>query len=268
MAKRFSDQVVVVTGGGRGIGRAIALEFGAEGAKLMLAGRRLDALRTTAGEVADAGGSATVVHCDVAVEEQLKALIGKTIKRHGRIDVLVNNAGVVTGGRLDEIDPFDIRRMVEVNIWAVIRLTQLALPHMREAQRGTIVNISSLAGRIGVPYYATYSASKFAVRGFSEALRRELRPDGIHVVGVYPGGTATDMIENVEFDRFGLGVATAQQVGRAVLRGVRWRQPEVFIGPGEGLMSRWNDVMPWTVDYGVDVVRDRMQEAVAKQRTT
>ena len=268
MPLRFKGQVVVVTGGGRGIGRATALEFAAEGATVVLAGRRMDALRTTAAEVGDAGGKAMVVRCDVVIEEQLRALVDRAIKKYGKIDVLVNNAGVVTGGRLDEIDPDDIRRMVEVNIWAPLRLTQLALPHMRGAGRGTIVNISSLAGRMGVPFYSTYSASKYALRGFSEALRRELRPDGIHVVAVFPGGTATDMIENIEFDRFGLGVATAQQVGRAVLRGVRWHQPEVFIGIGESVMARWNDMMPAAVDYGVDVVRDRMREAVANQRTT
>ncbi len=268
MGTRFKDHVVIVTGGGRGIGRATALEFAAEGATLMLAGRRMDALKTTVDEVKEAGGKATALHCDVAKEEDLQGLIGKTIKQHGKIDVLVNNAGVVTGGRLDEIEADDVRRMIDVNIWATIRLTQLALPHMREAKGGTIVNISSLAGRMGVPFYATYCASKYAVRGFSEALRRELRPDGIHVMAVYPGGTATDMVENVEFDRLGLPLATAPQVGRAIMRGVRWRQPEVFIGFGESFVSRWNDVMPWTVDYGVDIVRERVREAVERQKTT
>ena len=127
---------------------------------------------------------------------------------------------------------------------------------------------SSVAGRVGVPYYATYCASKFAMRGLSESLRRELRPDNVHVCAVYPGGTATDMLENVEFDRFFVSVATAEQVGRAIVRGVRWRVPEVFIGLGESLMSRWNDFMPWTVDLGVDMVRSQFEQAVRNQRTT
>ena len=148
MGTQFKDQVVVITGGGRGIGRATALEFAAEGATLVLAGRRLDALHTAAAEVAKAGGVAEVVHCDVAKEEDLSALIGKAISHFGRIDVLVNNAGVVAGGRLDEIGREDIERMVSVNVWAPLRLTQLALPHMRESKRGSIVNISSIAGRV------------------------------------------------------------------------------------------------------------------------
>ena len=267
MGSRFKDQVVVITGGGRGIGRAVALEFAEEGATCVIAGRRMDALKTCAGEVRHSGGKAIVEHCDVMKEEDLSHLVGKTLREQGSIDVLVNNAGVVTGGRLDEIDREDVGRMIGVNLWAPIRLTQLVVPHMRERKGGTIVNISSLAGRIGLPYYATYCATKFAMRGFSESLRRELRPDGIHVMAVYPGGTATDMLENVEFDRLGLSVATAQQVARNIVRGVQWRQPEVFIGITESMASFWNGVAPWTFDVGVDLLRDQVLDAVRKQRT-
>jgi len=268
MTGRFNDQVVVITGGGRGIGHATALEFAAEGATLVLAGRRMDALQAAAGECAKLGVPARAVHCDVAVEADLAGLVNTAMEHYGRIDVLVNNAGVVAGGRLDEIGADDVGRMVGVNMWAPIRLTQLALPHMRAAGRGTVVNLSSLAGRVGLPYYAVYCASKFAMRGFSEALRREVAPDGIHVMAVFPGGTATDMMENVEFDRFGMSIATADQVARAIVRGVRWKQGEVFIGLGESLLSRWNDVMPWTFDIGVDMLRGRVQDAVRRQRTT
>lgn len=268
MAKRYSGQVVVVTGGGRGIGRATALEFAAEGATLVLAGRRMDALRLAGGEVRDAGGRADIVRCDAVDEEDLQALVEKTMTKHGRIDVLVNNAGVMALGRLDEMEDEDVRRLVDVNIWAVIRLTQIALPHMRKARAGTIVNVSSVAGRMGMPYFSVYCASKFAIRGFSEALRRELRPDRIHVMAVYPGVTATDMTESVDLGGIGVSVATAQQVGAAILRGVRWRVPEVFIDLGESLMSRWNDFLPWTVDYGVDLMREPIRRAAAQHKTT
>ncbi len=268
MSERYRDQVVVITGGGRGIGRAIALEFAAEGATLVLAGRRMDALENAAEECRELGGAASTAHCDVMKDEDLASLVGHTMNAHRRIDVLVNNAGVVTGGRLDEIASDDISRMVGVNVWAPIRLTQLALPHMREAGRGAIVNISSLAGRLGVPYYATYCASKFAMRGFSESLRRELKPEGIHVMAVYPGGTATDMMETVEFDRLGMTVATAGQVARAVMRGLRWSQGDVYVGVGESILSRFNDVMPWAAEIGVELVRGQFRDAVANQRTT
>jgi NAD(P)-dependent dehydrogenase (short-subunit alcohol dehydrogenase family) len=268
MAGTYAGKVVVITGGGRGIGRATALEFAAEGATLVLAGRRLPALRTAAGEVAEAGGKANVVPCDVVVDEQLVGLVDKTIKLHGKIDVLVNNAGVMSTGRLEEIAPDEIRRIVDVNVWAVMRLTQLALPHMRAAKSGAIVNISSLAGRMGMPYFAAYSASKFAIRGFSEALRRELRPEGIRVFGVYPGGVATDMIENIEFERLGLGVATAEQVARAILRGLRWNTPDVFVGIADPFVSAWNDMLPLTVDFGLDFIRNRVRETAGRRSAT
>ena len=267
MGDRYRDQVVVVTGGGRGIGHATALEFAAEGATLLLAGRRMDALKTAAAEVRSAGGKADTVHCDVANDEDLQALVARAVEHHGRIDVLVNNAGVVSGGRLDEIAAEDIGRMVGVNVWAPIRLTQLAVPHMRAAKRGTIINISSIAGRVGLPFYATYCASKYALRGFSESMRRELAPDNIQVIAVYPGPTATDLIENVDFGSIAMTVATAQQVAQAIVRGMQRRQPEVFIGLGESMLSRWNDMLPWTVDLGIGAMRDRMETAVAKQRT-
>lgn len=268
MAQRFKDQVVIVTGGGRGIGHAVALEFAAEGAALLLGGRRMDALQISARECRDAGGRGEAISCDVAVEEDLQGIVDRAIDHYGRIDVLVNNAGVVAGGRLDDIGADDVRRMTEVNMWAPIRLTQIALPHMRKAKSGSIVNISSIAGRVGMPYYATYCASKYALRGFSEALRRELRPDGVKVTVVYPGVTATDLLEGVEIDGLGVPVATAQQVARATIRGVMRGQNEVFVGMGESMFANWNDMAPWAVDMGVDLMRDRFHSAVERQRTT
>jgi len=149
-----------------------------------------------------------------------------------------------------------------------VRLTQLALPHMRAAKSGTILNISSIAGRVGMPYYSMYCASKYAMRGFSEALRRELRRDGIHVTVVYPGVTATDLLENVEIDGLMMPVATAQQVARAAVRGVAHGRSEVFVGIGESVFANWNDLAPWAVDIGVDAMRERFHTAVQRQRTT
>jgi short-subunit dehydrogenase len=123
------------------------------------------------------------------------------------------------------------------------------------------VNISSLAGRFGVPYYAAFSASKYALRGFSEALRRELAGSGVHVVCVFPGAVADDMVENVEFDRFGLRCVTAAEVGRAIVRGVRLHTPEVFLGIGDSALAHWNDFLPGTIDTAADLLRRRFAAA-------
>jgi short-subunit dehydrogenase len=268
MSERFNDQVVVVTGGGRGIGRATAVEFASQGAIVVLAGRKIDALRSAAKECRGTGNRADIVKCDVGVESDLTALVDATTRKHGRIDVLVNNAGVASGGRLDDIGADDVRRMIDVNVYAPIRLSQLVLPHMRTAKSGTIVNVSSVAGRMGMPFMATYCATKYALRGFSEALRRELRPDGIHVVAVYPGLTKTDLIEGADLSDFPMPVATPKEVAKAIVRGVEWSQPEVFIGIGESIISGWNDLAPWAVDVGIDLMRNRVMTAVGNQRTT
>jgi short-subunit dehydrogenase len=226
----------------------------------------MDALEITAREVRDSGGAAIVVHCDVARDEDLRALVGRTVREHGRIDVLVNNASALIAGPLDRLDADDLRRAADVDVWAPMRLAQLVLPHMLEQKRGTIVNISSLAGRFGVPYYAAYSASKFALRGFGEALRRELAGTGVHVVTVFPGAVADDMVENVEFDRFGFTMVMAAQVGRAIVRGVRLSTPEVFLGIGDAALAHWNDLLPGTIDTAAELLRHRFETAAQSRK--
>jgi NADP-dependent 3-hydroxy acid dehydrogenase YdfG len=147
MSERFKDQVVVITGGGRGIGHATALEFAEEGAKLVLAGRRMDALRTAAHECRELGVAAEAVHCDVAVEDDLNGLATTAgpLRPHRRAGEQCGCRGR-RPARRDRRD--DVGRMVGVNIWAPVRLTQLVLPHMRRREERTVVNVSSLAGRM------------------------------------------------------------------------------------------------------------------------
>jgi short-subunit dehydrogenase len=265
---RFKDQVVIITGGGRGIGREAALAFGEESAHVFLAGRRMDALEVTAREVRESGGTATAFHCDVAEEADLEALVDETVRAHGRVDVLVNNASALVAGALHEMKPEDLRRAAEIDVWAPMRLSQLVLPHMLERKSGTIVNISSLAGRFGVPYYTAFSAGKYALRGFGEALRRELAGSGVHVVTVFPGAVADDCAENVEFDRFGFSVVTAAHVGRAIVRGVRLHTPELFLGIGDAALAHWNDFLPGTIDTAAELLRRRFEAAAQSRKAS
>jgi short-subunit dehydrogenase len=268
MTERFAGQVVIITGAGRGIGRAAALAFAEESAHVVLAGRRLDALEVSAREARESGGTASVVQCDVAEDADLRHLVDVTMQERGRIDAVVNNASALVAGALADSDPNDLRRAADVDVWAPMRFAQLVLPHMVAARRGTIVNVSSLAGRLGVPYYAAFSASKYAVRGFSEALRRELTGTGVHVVCVFPGAVADDAVENVEFDRFGFPCVTAEQVGRAIVRGVRLRTPEVFLGIGDSAIAHWNDFLPGTIDAAAGVLRRRFEAAADARKTS
>lgn len=265
MHERFKNQVVIITGGGRGIGREAALAFAEESAHVILAGRRMDALEIAAREVRDSGGTATAIHCDVAQDDELQALVESTLAAHGRVDVLINNASALVGGALHETSPEDLRRVAEIDVWAPMRLSQLVLPHMLERKSGTIVNISSLAGRLGVPYYAAFSAGKYALRGFGEALRRELAGSGVHVVTVFPGAVADDCSENVEFDRFGFSVVKAAQVGRSIVRSVRLHTPELFLGIGDAALAHWNDFLPSTIDTAAELLRSRFEGAAASR---
>jgi short-subunit dehydrogenase len=264
--ERFKEQVVIITGGGRGIGREAALAFAEESAHVVVAGRRMDALEVSAREVRESGGTATAARCDVAADDDLRALVEDTLRDHGRIDVLVNNASALIAGALDQTSPEDLRRAADVDMWAPMRLTQLVLPHMLERKSGTIVNISSLAGRFGIPYYAAFSASKYALRGFGEAMRRELAGTGVHLVTVFPGAVADDMAESIEFDRFGFKIATAAQVGRAIVRGVRLHTPEVFLGMGDSALAHWNDFLPGTIDTAAELLRRRFETAAQSRK--
>jgi short-subunit dehydrogenase len=228
----------------------------------------MDALEVAAREVEACGGAATVARCDVAEDGDLRALVDATMQNCGKIDVLVNNASAFVAGALDEMSPGDLRRVTDVDVWAPMRLAQISLPHMLASKSGTIVNISSLAGRFGVPYHAAFSAGKYALRGFGEALRRELAGTGVHVVTVFPGAVADDMVENVDFDRFGLRLVTAAQVARAVVRGVRLHTPEVFLGIGDSAIAHWNDFLPGTIDAAADVLRRRFESAAQARKAS
>lgn len=223
-------KVVIVTGASSGIGEATAREFSKEGSKVVLAARRVDRLEALAKEVAamETGAEALVVQADLSKLEDIQSLITKTLERFGRIDVLVNNAGFGRLDWLENLDPVkDIQSQFDVNVLGVIQTTRQALPVMIKQRSGHIINMCSMAGLVATPTYTIYAACKHAVHGFSEALRREVKPWGIDVSMIYPGGVTTEFGShagikrktNATTPRFML--LTAEQVGREVVNLVR-----------------------------------------------
>lgn len=223
-------KVVIVTGASSGIGEATAREFAKEGAKVVLAARRVDRLEALAKEIAAVGGGAEalVVQADLSKLEDIQSLITKTLEKFGRIDVLVNNAGFGRLDWLENLDPVkDIQSQFDVNVLGVIQTTRQALPVMIKQRSGHIINMCSMAGLVATPTYTIYAACKHAVHGFSEALRREVKPWGINVSMIYPGGVTTEFgahagikrKTNATTPRFML--LTAEQVGREVVNLVR-----------------------------------------------
>lgn len=185
----FKDKVVVVTGASSGIGEALAREFSARGARVVAGARSLDKLEAVVAGLPMAG---LAVQCDVSKEEDCKRLIHRTAEMFGRIDVLVNNAGVSMRALFDDVDLEVLRRLMDTNFWGAVYCTKYALPFI-QASRGSIVGISSVAGFHGLPGRTGYSASKYAMHGLLETVRVENLKKGVHVLIVAPGFTASNV---------------------------------------------------------------------------
>ncbi|HET9590175.1 MAG TPA: SDR family oxidoreductase [Anaerolineales bacterium] len=251
-------KVVIVTGASSGIGEATARRFGREGAKVVLAARRVDRLEALAQEISGMGTGAEtlVVPADLSKLEDIKSLIDQTLETFGRIDVLVNNAGFGRLDWLENLDPVkDIRAQFDVNVLGVVQTTRQALPVMIKQRSGHIINMGSLASLVATPTYTIYAASKHAVHGFSEALRREVKPWGIDVSMLYPGGVKTEFGEHAGIKRKTKAttpkwlVLSAEDVGRAVVQLVR-NPRAMWIIPWAWTFTVWmNRNLNWLVDY-------------------
>jgi len=231
----LADKVVLITGASTGIGRALAFSFARRGARVALVARREDRLEAVRREIEPYSADVLVVPADLTDEAQLASVVTRTLEHFGRIDVLVNNAGLIQGGRLIDSDPVHADRLIRLNLWATIRLTQLALPAMLAQHSGYLLNVSSGLGRVAVPGIATYVASKYGVAGFSDALRRELGGSGIRVTLLLPAWTETDMVPveaRAVLERYGFRINTADEVAeRAVAALVAGRHEVILGGP-------------------------------------
>jgi NAD(P)-dependent dehydrogenase (short-subunit alcohol dehydrogenase family) len=195
----FYGRVVVITGGSRGLGLAMARQFAQQGARLALLARNPEELLRAEQALASTGASVLTIPCDIRKREQVESAIQQTVERFGRIDVLVNNAGIIQVGPLEHMTLEDFEQCMDIHFRGALYTIFAALPHMRRARSGRIVNISSIGGKIAVPHMAPYSASKFALTGLSDALRSELRRDNIYVTTVLPGLLRTGSPPNAQF---------------------------------------------------------------------
>jgi short-subunit dehydrogenase len=252
VARDLRGAVVIVTGASSGIGAATAVACGREGMRLTLAARRADRLGAVADQVRASGGDARVVITDVRDEAAVRALVDGTVAAWGRLDVLVNNAGAGILATVAQTTAAEFEAQLRVNFLSAVHAVLAALPHMRRAGRGHIVNVASVVGKRASPYRAAYVASKFALVGFSEALRMELRAESIDVTCVCPIGTATEFAR-VEVNRLGVPggggpVQSAEHVARRIVGALRRPRPEVHPYPPARLLFLMNDVAPGLVD--------------------
>jgi short-subunit dehydrogenase len=245
-------RVVVVTGASSGIGAETAVACGRAGMKVALAARRADRLAAVAARVTAAGGEARAVPTDVADEAAVRALVDGTVGAWGRLDALVNNAGVGILATVEQTAPAEYERLLRVNYLGAVYGVLAALPHMRRQGAGHLVNVASVVGKRASPFRAAYVASKFALVGFSETLRMELRGTGIHVTCVCPIGTETEF-HDLEPNRLGVPgrggpIQTAEHVARAILRALRRPRAEVHPYPPARLLFLANALAPGLVD--------------------
>ena len=197
MTDALQGKACVITGATSGIGEATALRLARAGAAVAVAGRRADRLDALVRRIDGDGGRAVGIPTDVTKEDESRALIERTASELGRVDVLINNAGVMLPGPVDGADTDEWRRMVNVNVLGLLYCTHAVLPQMRDQGGGHIVNISSVAGRVARAGTAVYNATKWAVGAFSEALRQEVLHSNIRVTIIEPGMVETELADHI-----------------------------------------------------------------------
>ncbi|BDG61022.1 SDR family NAD(P)-dependent oxidoreductase [Caldinitratiruptor microaerophilus] len=252
---QIAGAVALVTGASSGIGREVALALGRRGAAVALIGRDETRLGEVAAQCRAAGAAAALpLRADVADWEAVNTVVGELERTLGPADILVNSAGVMYTGPVHRMAPEHFAEMVRTNYLGTVYPTRAVLPGMIARRRGSIVNLSSLAGRVAARGYGGYAPTKYAVAGFTDALRQEVAHRGIHVCGVYPGPVDTPMVR----DREGKGPADPfplvpllrpERVAEAVVRAIERRRRHVYLPAGAGLVGLLYTLWPQPVEW-------------------
>lgn len=262
------EQSILITGAGSGIGRATAVALGRKRAQLTLNGRRREPLEETARLVKAVGGKAEVAAGDISDETVQREAIATAIGAFDKLNVLINNAGNVRAGRLATVTDPEIRAMIELDLVAPILLTRMALPWLLRSRHGMIVNVTSGIALMGVPFYATYAAAKAGLARFGEALRRELKGEGVHVITVYPTATDTPMMASSKAGPdLGFNRESPDAVAEAIVEAMESETLEVVRG-GETRLQMFdlNRSNPAALDERFLTLKPKLEDAVMDHR--
>ena len=260
--KRLSHRVAAITGAASGIGRALAVNLATAGCRLAICDLNEEGLDQTA-RLAQAAGADEVITSlvDVSKRDAVYAWKDEVIEHFGECHIIINNAGVSLRATVEDMDYDDFQWLMDINFWGVVYGTKAFLPHLKEAEEGHIVNISSIFGIIGVPTQSAYNASKFAVRGFTESLREEMLAEGtnVGVSSVHPGGIKTDIVRNgriremrqfhdvqdlvEQFDNE-MARTTAEQAAAVIVKGMQKKSARILVGTDAKLIDRLQRSMP------------------------
>ncbi len=261
----LAGKVVFVTGASSGIGEAAARLFAREGCPVVLTARRIERLQQLASQIESSGGRALPLAMDVSQPEQIDAAVKAALAAYGQIDILFNNAGFGRLDWLEALDPVkDIKAQLNVDLLGAILTARAVLPHMYSRHSGHIINMASVAGWIAPPLYTIYSAAKFGMRGFSDALRREALPRGVNVSAIYPGSVATEFNQHIGSSpakrRFTTPVwltLSAEDVAHSVV--------DLAHHPRRGLITPWYMVAAKFLNSHFAALSDLVQSSAASK---
>ena len=249
----INGRSILLTGASGGIGRPAAELLARAGARLTLFARREEPLRALQSRIESSGGAAAIVAGDVRRQADAERAVAEAVGRFGGLDAVVNNAGVGLLGRVSEVPDAAFVEQLETNVLGPYRVTRAALPALESRGGGVVVNVASFAGKVGVPYYSFYNASKFALVGMSEAWRRELRPRGIRVALLIPAAVGNEFLDRMGRGR-ALGVGPAgtvlapEAVARAIVGALRRPRAEIYLPWRNRWLAALNAVMPGVSD--------------------
>jgi short-subunit dehydrogenase len=251
---KTGSQRILITGADGGIGRELCAQLAARKARLFLVDRNLDTAAGVAQKSQALGTEVLAEQADITHAEERERVVNRMVQAWGGIDMLINLAGVMDFGRFDEQDPGVIQRMLQVNVEAPVQLTRCVLPQMIEQGHGRIVNIGSMFGSIGFPCFTAYSASKFALRGFSQALRRELAGSGVGITYISPRAVKTPFNPPVVHRMAELGMMhmdDPRQVVKKIVQAIEKEKEEAYVGFPESLFARINAILPRLVGRAI-----------------
>lgn len=270
----FDGRVSVITGAASGIGRALALELAQRGSDVAICDVNEEGLAETARSAERLGRRVTSGRVDVASRAEVEAFRDRVLDAHGHVDAIVNNAGVAVSQTIVDLDYEDFEWIVGINFWGVVYGTKAYLPHLLARNDGWVVNLSSVFGIIGVAYQGAYNATKFAVRGFTEALRQELRGTGVTSLCVHPGGIKTNIARaaRMRANANGLDPATAaarfdqiarttpEQAAKTIAEAMAARKDRVLVGPDAYVIDAVQRTLPVAYGKVFGLVEKRLSE--------
>ncbi|PCI93897.1 MAG: short chain dehydrogenase [Flavobacteriales bacterium] len=233
----MKNKVVIITGASSGIGEACSLAFAAKGANIVVAARNIEKLNLVAEQIKKIGVEVLAVKCDVAIKEDCENLVNQTITKFGRIDTLINNAGISMRAIFNDMEVDVLEKVMNVNFYGTVYCTKYALPHILKS-KGSVIGVSSIAGYVGLPARTGYSASKFAMQGFLEALRTENLKTGLHVMIACPGFTASNIRNTAlssdgsvqgETPRDEQKMMTSEEVANYIVKGVEQKKRTLIL---------------------------------------